>query len=608
MTPRPPPASFLPENIRPDDQRPADTAVTERTPIDWKRVFRYLLPYWKGELALIVGMVGGIGLSLVYPLLFRDIVDDVLNAGQTDRLLPLAGLILAATTGGVALSAAASWLQTWVTSRVLVDLRLELFRHLQGLGPAFFARRRLGDILSRMGGDLGELQSVATGTLLNVLGSIITLIGVLSALTYLQPLLLAVAAVFVPLAVVLLYLLRPVIRRLSLRIRERNSDISHHMLESLQALRTIRAHGIGEREALRFEAHNNSLVRAVLTFRLWNSATAGSFQVLTTANMLAVLIVGVSLVTEGRMTTGDLLAFLLFVQRLYGPIQGLSGTYVNLQRAAAPVARVFELLDARPLREGPPGTAVPDPFRGRLDFEDVGFAYGPGRVVLDGVSFAVEPGQTVAVVGPSGVGKSTIIDLVFGFLPAQRGRVSVDGVPHDQLDLEAVLPRVAMVSQQPALFDATLRDNLRWLEPTIEDETIWPMLDRVGLSSFVRELPEGLDTPLGDRGVRLSEGQRQRIGLARALLRDPVLLVLDEVTAALDWESDRLVVDALRERRDRGRTTLVVTHRLHLAADADRVVVLDQSTVAQQGAHADLLAAGGLYARLWALQRGESEA
>ncbi len=602
----PPPPAFLAANIRPDDERPSDTAVTEHTPIVWKRVFRYLLPYWRQEAVLIGGMVVGIALSLVYPLLFRDIVDDVIGGGAHERLLPLCGMILGATTLGVTLSAAAGWLQTWVTSRVLVDLRLELFTHLQRLGPAFFARRRLGDILSRMGGDLGELQSVATGTLINVLGSIITLVAVVSALTVLQPMLLLIGAAFVPVAIGLLVLLRPVIRRLSLRIRERNSDISHHMLESLQAIRTVRAHGLAGREADRFEAHNNALVRAVLTFSLWNSASAGFSQVLVTANLLAVLIVGVGMVGDGTLSTGDLLAFLLFQQRLYGPLQGLSGTYVNLQRASAPVARVFELLDAKPPgADRPAGTRSPEVFAGRVTFENVGFAYGPGRVVLDGISFEVAPGTTTAVVGPSGVGKSTLVDLLFGFLPPQRGRVLLDGVPLDELDVAAALPKVAMVTQQPALFDASLRDNLRWLEPEVDDAALWARLEQVGLASFVRELPEGLDTPLGDRGVRLSAGQRQRIGLARGLLREPALLVLDEVTAALDWESDQIVAEALNERRRAGLTTLVITHRLSLSTEADQVVVLDESRVAGLGRHEDLIQQGGLYERLWRLQRGE---
>ena len=595
---------FRGDSIRADGERPTDSNVTEKTPISWFRVFRYLLPYWKAELVLLAGMAVGIAMSLVYPLLMREIVNDVIELGNTDRLLPLAGLILATTAGGIVLSGAAAWLQTWVTSRVLVDLRMECFGHLNRLGPAFFARRRLGDILSRMGGDLAELQSVATGTLINVIGSIITLIAVGSALTVLQPKLLIICAAFLPLALLLLFVLRPVIRRLSLRIRERNADISHHMVENFTALRTVKAHGLIPRSTTRFLDQNNAIVRAVLTLRLWNAGSGGAFQLLVTSNLLAVIVVGVGLVTEGAMSVGDLVAFAMFQQRLYGPLQGLAGTYIGLQRAAAPVGRVFEILDAKPLWNAD-GTVIPEPFDGSLRFDSVSFNYGPKRPVLEGLDFEVQAGETVAVVGPSGVGKTTLLDLCFGFLPPNEGRVLLGGVPLADIDLEAVLPQVAMVSQQPSLFDASLRDNLRWLEPSLDDGAILEAAAKVALGDFIDSLPEGLDTEVGDRGVRLSEGQRQRIGLARALLRDPALLVLDEVTAALDWESDRLVVEALAQRRASGRSTLVVSHRLNLAAAADRVVVMEQGRVVQEGPHSELIGEEGLYKRLWALQRGE---
>jgi len=592
--------------VRPDSVRPDDTAVSERTPIPWKRVFVWLLPYWGAETLLLVGMIGGIGLSLVYPWLMKSIVDDVLTAQQYDRLLPLAGLMLAATAGGVVLSGAASWLSTWVTSRVLIDLRLAMFRHLQRLGPAFFSRRRLGDVLSRMGGDLGELQSVATGTLLNVLGSAITLVAVVSALSVLQPKLLLIGAAFLPFAIGMLLGIRAFIRRLSLRIRERNADISHHMLESLQAIRAVRAHGLSEREASTFGAHNEALVRAVLQMRVLNAASGGLFQILVTANLLAVLVFGVDIVRDGGMSVGELLAFLLFQQRVYGPLQGLSGTYVSLQKASAPIARVFEVLDARPPL-ALEGTNPVDGWGGGVAFEGLSFAYSPGRPVLHDVSLAVDDGTTVAVVGPSGVGKSTLIDLLFGWVPPQRGTVRIGGAPLNEIDVGAVLPQVALVGQQPALFSGSLRDNLRWLAPDRPDAALDEALDAVSLSDWVASLPEGLDTPLGDRGIRLSAGQRQRIGLARAFLRDPTLLVLDEVTAALDWATDARVLAALDARRQRGRTTLVITHRLNLADRADRVFVLIDGRVVQQGAPADLRAADGPYQQLWALQRGDSD-
>lgn len=607
LPPRPPagphPPPFGAGSVRPVGTRPADSDVTERTPIPWKRVFSWLLPYWKAEVVLTVMMATGIGLSLVYPWLMRSIVDDVIDAGRRELLWPLTLGIFGATTAGVVLSGAAGYLQTWVTSRVLVNLRVEAFRHLQRLGPAFFARRRLGDVLSRMGGDIAELQRVATGTLLQVVGSLLTLVGVVAALTALQPMLLLIGAAFVPLALLLLRVLRPLVRRLSLRIRERSADVSHHLLESLAALRAVRAHGLEDREAERFTEHNEALVQAVLGFKLWDAASAGAFRQLVMANLLAVMVAGVYLMDQGKMSFGDLVAFSLFQQRLYGPLQGLAGTYLNLQKAAASIARVFEILDARPPVEPLGGGVQLDaPLRGAVQVQDLGFAYGPGRPVLDGLSLELPPGETLAVVGPSGAGKSTLIDLLFGFQRAERGSITLDGVSVEDLAPEAWRSSVALVTQEPALFGGSLRDNLRWLRPEATDTQLWPLLEATGLAEWARQLPDGLDTELGDRAVRLSQGQRQRIGLARALLREPALLVLDEVTAALDWESDQLVVEALERRRAAGGTTLVVSHRLSLAEAADRVVVLDRGRAAESGTHAELLERGGLYARLWSLQ------
>jgi ABC-type multidrug transport system fused ATPase/permease subunit len=584
----------------------AETTITERTPVPWGRVFRYLLPYWKVELGLIALMVAGIAMSMVWPAMLREVVDGVLIGGDHARLPSLVGTILVTTGLGFGLSGLSGWAQAWVTSRVLLDLRRVAYHHVLLLGPAWLARRRTGDVLSRLGSDLAELQAVATTTIMAVLGSIITLVAVLTALTVLEPTLLLVGLAAVPLAVVLLAVLRPRIRRLALRVRERTGDVSQQLVEGLAGLRTVRAHALVPREIGRFMDTNEALVRDGLRLTLWNVLTAGSFQVLVVGNLVLVLWVGTRLVSREAMTLGDLFAFALYQQRVYGPLQGLAGTWLGLQKAAAATARVFEILDARPLAAGTGET--PSRLRGELRFEDVHFAWEPGRPVLEGASFRAPVGATTALVGPSGVGKSTALDLVFRFVDPQQGRVLLDGADRRDWSEEDLRGQVALLTQQPHLVTGTVRENLALLIPGVAEDEQRSKLAEVGLLGFVESLPQGLDTPLGDRGVRLSEGQRQRLGLARALLLDPPLLVLDEVTAALDWENDRLVVEAIARRRGRGRTTLVVTHRLQLAMEADNVVVLEGGRVAEQGSPDDLRAAGGAFSRLLQLQARASRA
>lgn len=569
--------------------------MTEPLPSRWRdllRVLGWLRPHWRVQLGLLGLMALGTALSLAYPWLLKLVFDQVFGRGRYDLLLWLALGIAASAVAGAALSALASWHQARLAVTVLVELRTALFDRLQRLGLDYVQRARLGDLLSRLGGDLNEVQTVATSTVIPLAGALLNLVGSVVLLAWISPALLGVALLFAPIAWGMVRLFRPQVETRAVEVRERNADLGSQMVESLQEARFVRASGTADLEVSRFAALNRALASSVMGFQKLSLAYGGAGQVLVAINGLAILLVGAALVRQELLTVGDLVAFALYQARLFGPVRGLTSMALGLQRARASVRRVFEVLDEELPAAPAGGGKVLEALQGRVELDQVVFAYDPSRAVLEDVSFVVPAGRCLAVVGPSGVGKSTLVDLLLGLRRPSSGVVRIDGHPLDTLDPAALLPRMALVSQRPAMWSDSWRANLLYgIEPR-EEGDLWEVLEQVGLRSLVKL--QGLDAHVGQRGARLSEGQRQRLGLARALLRRPAVLVLDEVTAGLDWEADRLVGDLLASL-DGQVTRVLVTHRLSLSAIADDVVVLDQGRVVQQGDHATLKAAPGLY-------------
>ena len=433
---------------------------------------------------------------------------------------------------------------------------------------------------------------------------VLTLVAIAGALLWLDPILFAAGLALLPLTVLLMVKVRPKIRSLSQEIRDERAGIASFLLQSLQALRFVKASNAEALEQRRFHDRNEELVGLALTYRVWSALATGANGVLTSANMAVVLILGAMFVRQGTMTPGDLVAFFLLQQRVYGPLNGFAGMYLNLQKARAAMVRLFEVLDAEPEVLPPEQPrSLPHP-SGHLRLEGVRFSYGEGRDVLNGVDLDIPAGSSIALVGPSGVGKTTLIDLLLRLRDPDQGRVLLDGIDLRELEPGHLLDSLALVGQQAILFSGTIADNLAYNRPDVTRDQMDTALERVGLGEFMRELPDGLDTDVGERGARMSEGQRQRMSIARALLRRPRILLVDEGTSAQDWLNDQRIADVFSELA--GEVTRVyVTHRLNLARAADRVAVLHRGEVVQTGTHADLLAdPTGLYARLWQHQAG----
>jgi ATP-binding cassette subfamily B protein len=521
-------------------------------------------------------------------------------ARLNDALLILLALVIT-----MALAASTRfYLVTWLGERLSADLRRAVFEHALGLSLSFYETMRTGDILSRLTADTVLIETIVGSSASVALRNLLLLVGasVMLALTSLK--LTTLVMLGVPVVVVpILYHGRRV-RRLARQSQDRLADVGAYAEETLQAIRTVQAFSHEEVDRRRFgerveEAFATS--RRRIRQRAFLTATV---IFLSLAAVGTILWVGGQDVINGRMSAGELSAFLFYAVLVAMSVGVISEVFGDVQRAAAAAERLSEFLAVRPEITAPPiPKPIPQPCRGEVSFEALRFCYPaqPARPALADLTLRVRPGERLALVGPSGAGKTTVFQLLLRFYDPQQGRITLDGLDLRDADPIELRGRIGLVAQDPVMFGADAWENIRYGRSTASAAEVRAAAAAAHATEFLDRLPRGFDTFLGERGVRLSGGQRQRIAIARAILRDPAVLLLDEATSALDAESERLVQEALA-RLSRGRTTMVIAHRLATVLNADRIVVLDQGRVVAVGTHAALVAQGGLYARLAALQ------
>jgi ATP-binding cassette, subfamily B, bacterial len=576
-----------------------------------RRTAAYLWPYrWRVGLALVqVALISAFELLKPWPL--QIVIDSVLGGRPAAwaRLagLPPATLLVVAAIGlvltYVVLGAIAVW-NNYTTISIgqgmVNDLRSRFYDHLQRVSLLFHARAGVGDLIYRVTADTYAIQTLAMNGLFPILSALLLLAGMLVVMIRLDPLLTAIACGVGPLLLAGIVLVNRHIAAAATEMRERESEVYQIVQRNLSAIRVVQAFSREGVEHRRFVAGSRASLRSGLRLYTLQTAYGAATSVLVATGTAAVLWVGAQQVWSGRLTVGAVVVFVSYLASLYAPINSIVQTYGLIQGAKAGVMRVFSILDAEPgVRDG--HAELAQPVRGEIEFRAVGFDYPGGARALDGVALRVGAGECVAVVGPTGAGKSTLVSLVPRFYDASQGQVLIDGVDVRTLRCAALRRQVGMVLQPPIVFPISLHDNIAYGQPEATRAQVEAAARIAQAHDFISRLPEGYDTMVGEQGATLSEGERQRLTIARAVLRQAPILILDEPTSSVDVSTEASIMDGL-DRFIAGRTTFVIAHRLSTVRKADRIVVLQRGRIVEQGTLAELLARGGAFARMYAAQ------
>ena len=567
-----------------------------------RRLFAYLAPYRLRLGIAVAALVCSAALGLVFPWIMQNLVDTVLSQRDLAQLNRITLFLLGTFLVRSIFMYFQYYALAYIGQRIVTDLRKSTYIQLNRLGLGFFAERRVGELVSRLASDVTQVRAVLTNSVAQVLTQSLTFAGSLVLMLVLNWRLTMFILVLAPLLVLSAWYFGRRLRRLSTQVQDQLAESNALAEEALSGVRVVKAF---TREPFETGRYGEQVERTFSTMMRMTALRATFAPLLTFmifAALAAILWFGGREVLAERLTAGSLVAFLIYGLNIASAMGSFANLYSQVQEALGASRRIFELLDEQPEIADAPGAVDLLPARGRITFEGVSFAYASAEAhVLKEINLEIQPGEVLALVGPSGAGKSTLFNLIPRFYDPLAGRVCVDGYDLRQVTVASLRSQIGLVPQETHLFSGSVRENLRYGRLEASDSELEDAARAANAAEFIERLPDGYDTLVGERGVKLSGGQRQRIAIARALLKDPRILILDEATSSLDSESEGLVQEAL-ERLLRGRTTVIIAHRLSTVHMAHRIAVLDQGRLVELGNHAELLAKDGLYARLYHLQ------
>lgn len=572
----------------------------------YRRLLEYLWPYWRVLLIAIVCMLFVAASNLILPWVIKDVVDRVLMDKDVYMLYwVIAAILIVFLIRGIT-TFGHRFLMGYIGQRVITDLRYSLYKHLQKLSISYYDKRRTGEIMSNLTNDIAALQSAIVENFVSLVQEGLIFIGSFISMVYLQWKLTILCLVIVPLVTGTIRFFGRKLHNSGRTVQEKLADVTSMLQETIQGVRIIRSFNRTDFEIQRFQSVNESNFNATVRTIRQQSQMTPFVEFFSAFAVTAIIWYGGMSVINGVMTSGELIAFLMYAINLANPVKRVAEAVGNIQKSLAAADRVFHILDTRPdtiEKENAKELVIND---GCVKFKHVKFHYNEGHPILEDFDFTAQAGKTIAIVGPSGAGKTTVANILPRFYDVTGGAVYIDGVDIRDVTLSSLREQIGMVPQDTMLFNTTIKDNILYGRLDATDEEIWEAVRAANAEEFIKVLPQGLQTMAGDRGVVLSGGQRQRISIARAILKNPKILILDEATSALDTESEKVVQDAL-DKLMIGRTAFVIAHRLSTIKHADHILVLNNGRIEEQGTHEELISRHGLYYELYTMSTKNAE-